>query len=63
MALRVATLMDPIEKIKIAGDSTFALLLEAQARGHELSYFTPDKMAMLDGHVFATAQPLKVRDQ
>ncbi len=63
MALRVATLMDPIEKIKIAGDSTFALLLEAQARGHELSYFTPDKMAMLDGRVFATAQPLKVRDQ
>ena len=63
MALRVAVLMDPIEKIKIEGDSTFALLLEAQARKHALCYFTPDKMAMLDGHVFATARPLQVQDK
>ncbi len=63
MALRVAVLMDPIEKIKIAGDSTFALLLEAQARKHALAYFTPDKMAMLDGRVFATARPLQVQDK
>jgi glutathione synthase len=63
MALRVATLMDPIERIKIAGDSTFALLLEAQTRGHALSYFTPDKMAMHDGRVFASVQSLKVRDR
>jgi glutathione synthase len=63
MALRVAVLMDPIEKIKIAGDSTFALLLEAQAREHALAYFTPDKMAMLDGRVFATARPLQVQDK
>ena len=38
MALTVAVQMDPIEKINIAGDSTFALLLEAQARGHKLYY-------------------------
>ncbi len=63
MALRVAVLMDPIEKIKIGGDSTFALLLEAQTRKHALCYFTPDKMAMLDGHVFATARPLQVQDK
>jgi glutathione synthase len=63
MALRVAVLMDPIETIKIAGDSTFALLLEAQARKHALSYFTPARMAMLDGRVFATAWPLEVRDK
>jgi glutathione synthase len=63
MALRVAVLMDPIEKIKIGGDSTFALLLEAQARKHALCYFTPDKMAMLDGHVFAAARPLQVQDK
>ena len=63
MALRVAVLMDPIEKIKIGGDSTFALLLEAQARKHALCYFTPDKMAMLDGRMFATARPLTVQDK
>jgi glutathione synthase len=63
MALNVAVQMDPIERINIRGDSTFALLLEAQARGHRLSYFTPDRMAMLQGRVFATVQPLTVRDQ
>ncbi len=63
MPLKVAVQMDPIEKIKIAGDSTFAILLEAQARGHALSYYTPDRLAMLDGRVFATVQPLQVRDQ
>src|SRR4026207_452180 len=41
MALNVAVQMDPIERINIRGDSTFALLLEAQARGHELSYYNP----------------------
>ena len=45
MALNVAVQMDPIERINIRGDSTFALLLEAQARGHELSYYTPDRLA------------------
>jgi len=63
LALTVAVQMDPIEKIKIAGDSTFALLLEAQARGHKLYYYTPDRLSMLDGEVVATAQPLSVRDK
>jgi glutathione synthase len=62
MALNVAVEMDPIERINIRGDSTFALLLEAQARGHRLSYFTPDRLALSDGSVFATVHPLKVRD-
>ena len=62
MALTVAVQMDPIERINIRGDSTFALLLEAQARGHAVSYYTPDRMAMLQGRVFATVQPLEVRD-
>ena len=47
MALNVTVQMDPIERINIRGDSTFALLLEAQARGHRLSYYTTDRMAML----------------
>jgi glutathione synthase len=63
MTLNVAVQMDPIERINIRGDSTFALLLEAQARGHRLSYYTPDRMAMLQGAVFAVAQPLSVRDK
>jgi glutathione synthase len=62
MPLRVAVQMDPIERINIRGDSTFALLLESQARGHDLSYYTPDRMAMRDGKVFTTVLPLQVED-
>jgi glutathione synthase len=63
MRLKVAVQMDPIERINIRGDSTFALLLEAQARGHSIGYYTPDRLAMADGKVFAQVQPLVVRDQ
>ena len=62
MKLNVAVQMDPIERINIKGNSTFALLLEAEKRGHTLSYYTPDRLAMLDGTVFASVQPLNVRD-
>ena len=62
MPLHVAVQMDPIERINIRGDSTFALLLEAQARGHRLSYYTPDRLAQRQDRVFATVQPLQVRD-
>src|SRR5919197_6582001 len=63
MRLNVAVQMDPIERINIRGDSTFALLLEAQQRGHAISYYTPDKLALIGNRVFATVRPLKVRDQ
>jgi len=63
LALNVAVQMDPIERIKIAGDSTFAVLLEAQARGHKLFYYTPDRLSMLDGKVVARVQSLQVRDK
>src|SRR4249919_868473 len=63
MALNVAVQMDPIERINVRGDSTFALLLEAQTRGHTLSYYTPDRMAIVRDGVFATTQPLAVRDK
>ncbi len=62
MSLNVAVQMDPIEKISIKGDSTFALMLEAQARGHALSYYTPDTLAMRDGRVSARVAPVEVRD-
>jgi len=63
MTLNVAVQMDPIERINIRGDSTFALLLEAQARGHTLSYYTPDRLAQSQAGVFATMRPLSVRDE
>ena len=47
--------MDPIEKIHIHGDSTFALLLEAQHREHSIFYYTPDKLFMRDGVSFRKA--------
>jgi glutathione synthase len=62
MALNVAVQMDPIERINIRGDSTFALLLEAQTRSHRLSYYMPDKLALRDGKVSASVRPLVVRD-
>jgi glutathione synthase len=62
MRLNVAVQMDPIERINVRGDSTFALLLEAQRRAHTLGYYTPDKLALRDGKVSATVHPLVVRD-
>ncbi|HEY8565685.1 MAG TPA: glutathione synthase [Beijerinckiaceae bacterium] len=62
MTLTVAVQMDPIQDIKIAGDSTFALLLEAQRRGHRLLHYTPDRLSMRDGKVVARAETLEVRD-
>jgi glutathione synthase len=62
VSLKIAVQMDPIERINIRGDSTFALLMEAQKRGHAISYYTPDKLAMDGGKVFATVRPLQVRD-
>ncbi len=63
MSLKVAVQMDPIARINIRGDSTFALLLEAQRRGHPLAYYTPDRLALHGNRVFATVQPLQVRDR
>jgi glutathione synthase len=62
MSLNVAIQMDPIERIRIAGDTGFALMLEAQARGHTLYTYTPDKLSMRDGKVTAPMRPVKVRD-
>ncbi len=61
MALTVAIQMDPIEKIDIGGDSTFALALEAQARGHTLLYYGTRDLTFRDGVVSAVVRPLQVR--
>jgi glutathione synthase len=62
MPLTAAVQMDPIENISIAGDTTFALMLEAQARGYRLIYYTPDKLSLIGGRVIAEAAPVEVRD-
>jgi glutathione synthase len=62
MPLTVAVQMDPIAGIRIAGDSTFALLLEAQARGHRLLHYTPDRLVLHGARLEVLAEPLSVKD-
>ena len=57
----VAIQMDPIETINVVADSTFALALEAQARGHRLYHYLPRHLSLIDGRVVAKARRLKVR--
>jgi len=61
MSLAVAIQMDPIEVVDIDADSSFALALEAQARGHGLFHYLPQALSFRDGRVVARAQPLTVR--
>jgi len=63
MPLKVAVQMDPIASINPAGDSTFALMLEAQKRGHVVHYYTPDSLSLRDNRVFARVQPVTVMDK
>jgi glutathione synthase len=63
MPLRAAVQMDPMETIKFAGDSTFALMLEAQARGHQLWHYVPEDLALVSGRVRARARPVSVQRQ
>ena len=63
MALKIACQMDPIDRIDIAGDSTFAMLLEAQTRGHDLFYYTPDRLALDRAVLRATGSTIVVRDK
>jgi len=63
MGLSVAVQMDPIQSINIGGDSTFALKLEAQRRGHTLFYYETKTLALVDGRLFATGADVSVRDE
>jgi glutathione synthase len=62
MPLDVAFQMDHIAGLHIAGDSTFALMLEGERRGHRLFHYTPDRLAMKDGRVSARVEKVSVRD-
>ncbi len=59
--MKIAIQMDPIGPIDINADSTFRIAEEAQARGHELFYYTPDKLAYQEGRVTARGWPLRVQ--
>jgi glutathione synthase len=61
MPLKVAFQMDPIGAVNINADSTFRIALEAQARGHVLFFYTPDKLAYVEGRVMARGCPIEVR--
>lgn len=63
MPLKTGVQMDPIERINIHGDSTFALLLEAQNRRHSIFYYTPGNLFMRGGRVFAEGHELRVIDK
>jgi glutathione synthase len=63
MSLKVAVQMDPIESIAIGGDSTFAIMLEAQARRHALFCFEPSQLSFLDGSLKALGRDVEVRDE
>ena len=62
MPLKIACQMDPIDRIDIAGDSTFAILLEAQARKHDIFYYTPSDLALDGNRLMARGHTVNVRD-
>ncbi len=61
MGLKIAFQMDPIGAIDINADSSFRIAEEAQARGHELFFYTPDRLIYREGKVLAQGWPLTVR--
>jgi glutathione synthase len=61
MSLRVAVQMDPLDRIGIAGDSTFAIMLAALKRGHKLYHYLPEALSWSDGRLRAQARPVEVR--
>jgi glutathione synthase len=61
MSLNVAIQMDPMESVNIAGDSTFAIMLGAQARGHRLFHYGVEALSWRDGRLWTQARPVTVQ--
>jgi glutathione synthase len=61
MALKVALQMDPVGSVNIDADSTFRIGIEAQARGHSLFFYTPDRLAFVEGRVIARGHWIELR--
>jgi glutathione synthase len=61
MSLRVAVQMDPLESINISGDSTFALMMRAQERGHRLYHYLANDLTYQDERLYAGAHEVSVQ--
>src|SRR6185503_6740308 len=61
MSFRVAVQMDPLERINIAGDSTFAIMLKAQELGHELTWYAPEDLSYAEGRLWTLGYPVTVQ--
>jgi glutathione synthase len=61
MPLRVAVQMDPLERINIAGDSTFAIMLKAQELGYQLFHYGPEDLSYAEGRLWTMANPVTVQ--
>src|SRR5205085_4231767 len=61
MSLTVAVQMDPLESINIEGDSSFAIMLGAQARGHRLFHYAAEDLSWMDGRLWTMARPVTVQ--
>src|SRR5690348_3439773 len=61
MTLRVAVQMDPLEKINVSGDSTFAIMLKAQELGHDLYWYAPEDLSFAEGRLWTMGYPVTVQ--
>src|SRR5690348_8507996 len=61
MSLRVTVQMDPLDKINIGGDSTFAIMLKAQELGHTLYHYAPEDLSFAEGRLWTMGYPVKVQ--
>src|SRR3982750_914193 len=61
MPLRVAVQMDPLEKINISGDSTFAIMLKAQELGHTLYHYAPEDLSLAQGRLWPMGYPVTIQ--
>src|SRR3569833_143591 len=61
MPLRVAVQMDPLDRINIAGDSTFAIMLKAQQLGHELYHYAPEDLSWAEARLWTMGYPVTVQ--
>jgi glutathione synthase len=60
--MKIIVQMDPIEKLNLEGDSTFALLYEAQTRGYEIDFYTPNMLTLEDGILLAEAYQISLKN-
>ena len=61
MSLLVGVQMDPLDRINIGGDSTFAIMLKAQELGHSLFHYAPEDLSYAEGRLWTMGYPVKVQ--